>query len=42
LSDHANYVNSGFVDAEVLKEYISNHSPLNAADYGAQGDVTRN
>jgi 5'-nucleotidase/UDP-sugar diphosphatase len=42
LSDHANYVNSGFVDAEVLKDYISNHSPLNAADFAAQGDVTRN
>ena len=42
LSDHANYVNSGFVDAEVLKDYISNHSPLKAADFAAQGDVTRN
>jgi 5'-nucleotidase/UDP-sugar diphosphatase len=42
LSDHANYVNSGFVDAEVLKGYISSHSPLKAADFAAQGDVTRN
>jgi len=42
LSDHANYVNSGFVDAEVLKDYISSHSPLKAADFAAQGDVTRN
>jgi 5'-nucleotidase/UDP-sugar diphosphatase len=42
LSDHANYVNSGFVDAEVLKDYISSHSPLKAADFVAQGDVTRN
>ena len=42
LSDHANYVNSGFVDAEVLKGYISSHSPLKAADFVAQGDVTRN
>ncbi|MDC9720792.1 MAG: bifunctional UDP-sugar hydrolase/5'-nucleotidase UshA [Gammaproteobacteria bacterium] len=42
LSDHANFVNSGFVDAEVLKDYISNHSPLKTADYAAKGDVTRN
>jgi 5'-nucleotidase/UDP-sugar diphosphatase len=42
LSDHANYVNSGFVDAEVLKDYISSHSPLKAAYFAAQGDVTRN
>lgn len=42
LSDHANYVNSGFVDAEVLKDYISSRSPLKAADFAAQGDVTRN
>ena len=42
LSDHANYVNSGFVDAEVLKDYISSRSPLKASDFAAQGDVTRN
>jgi len=42
LSDHANFVNSGFVDAEVLKDYISSHSPLKAADFAANGDVTRN
>jgi 5'-nucleotidase/UDP-sugar diphosphatase len=42
LSDHANFVNSGFVDAEVLKDYISSHSPLKAADFAATGDVTRN
>jgi 5'-nucleotidase/UDP-sugar diphosphatase len=42
LSDHANFVNSGFVDAEVLKDYISSHSPLKAADFAAKGDVTRN
>ncbi|MCT2388228.1 bifunctional UDP-sugar hydrolase/5'-nucleotidase UshA [Erwinia pyrifoliae] len=27
------YVNTGFVDAEVLKQYIQSHSPLNAANY---------
>jgi len=42
LSDHANFVNSGFVDAEVLKDYISSRSPLKAADFAAKGDVTRN
>jgi len=42
LSDHKNFVNSGFVDAQVLKDYISNNSPLRAADFAAKGDVTRN
>ena len=42
LSDHANFVNSRFVDTEVLKDYISSHSPLKASDFQAQGDVTRN
>jgi 5'-nucleotidase/UDP-sugar diphosphatase len=42
LSDHANFVNSGFVDAEVLKDYISSRSPLKAAEFAAKGDVTRN
>tara|TARA_B110000037_G_scaffold27362_1_gene32323 strand:+ start:4464 stop:6053 length:1590 start_codon:yes stop_codon:yes gene_type:complete len=42
LSDHANFVNSGFVDAEVLKDYISSRSPLKAAEFAAKGDVARN
>jgi len=42
LSDHPNFVNSGFVDAEVLKDFITNNSPLNIADYAPTGDVVRN
>lgn len=41
MSDHKNFVNSGFVDAEVLKDYITSNSPLKAADFAAKGDVTR-
>lgn len=33
------YVNTGFVDAEVLKQYIELHSPLNAAAYAPKGEV---
>ena len=27
------YNESGFVDAEIVKDYITRHSPLNPADY---------
>ncbi|MFU9138317.1 bifunctional UDP-sugar hydrolase/5'-nucleotidase UshA [Erwinia tasmaniensis] len=33
------YVNSGFIDAEVLKEYIQSHSPLDAAAYEPKGEI---
>ncbi|KGT94938.1 5'-nucleotidase [Erwinia typographi] len=33
------YVNTGFVDAEVLKQYIQSHSPLNAADFAPKGEI---
>ncbi|ADP11842.1 bifunctional UDP-sugar hydrolase/5'-nucleotidase periplasmic precursor [Erwinia sp. Ejp617] len=33
------YVNTGFVDAEVLKQYIQSHSPLNAANYQPGGEI---
>ena len=41
LNTHAGYVNSGFVDAEVLKDYIQNNSPL-SADSHNKGNVIRN
>ena len=31
------YVNTGFIDAEVLKQYIEKHSPLDAAAYRLEG-----
>ena len=38
LVGHKAYVDSGFVDADVLRSYITSHSPLKAADY-APGDA---
>ena len=35
------FVNTGFVDAEVLKQYITQHSPLKAAEYAPKGEITR-
>lgn len=36
------YVNTGFVDAEVLKQYIQKHSPLDAAGYAPEGEIVYN
>lgn len=33
------YVNTGFIDAEVLKQYIEKHSPLDAAAYEPKGEI---
>ncbi|MEQ9861507.1 bifunctional UDP-sugar hydrolase/5'-nucleotidase UshA [Pectobacterium cacticida] len=33
------YVNTGFVDAEVLKQYIEKHSPLDAEAYAPKGEI---
>ncbi|MCX7233568.1 MAG: 5'-nucleotidase C-terminal domain-containing protein, partial [Burkholderiales bacterium] len=41
VSEHKSYVNTGFVDADVLKSYVSARSPLKAADYDPGGAVTR-
>lgn len=40
MNTHPNYVDTGFMDAEVLKEYIKNNSPIRAVDYKPQG-ITR-
>lgn len=39
IDSHPSYVNTGFVDAEVLKGYIEKHSPLKAADYQPKGEI---
>ncbi|MFP1725663.1 bifunctional UDP-sugar hydrolase/5'-nucleotidase UshA [Lonsdalea quercina] len=39
VSKRSDFVNTGFVDAEVLKEYIAQHSPLNPADYAPKGEI---
>ncbi|MDO5072769.1 MAG: bifunctional UDP-sugar hydrolase/5'-nucleotidase UshA [Neisseria animaloris] len=38
VSDHPKYVNTGFVDAEILKQYFEKHSPLDAAKFMPQGE----
>ncbi|WP_418138449.1 5'-nucleotidase C-terminal domain-containing protein [Marinomonas sp. RS-M-Aa-14] len=41
ISDHPNYVNSGYVDADVLVEYIQKNSPLDGAKFAPTGAVKR-
>ncbi|WP_252179655.1 bifunctional UDP-sugar hydrolase/5'-nucleotidase UshA [Endozoicomonas sp. 4G] len=41
LTDKASYVDTGFVDADVLKEYIENNSPLKASNYEPVGVIRR-
>ena len=35
------FVDSGFIDADILKEYIQKNSPLNPDDFAPTGDVIR-
>ncbi|MFC0226843.1 bifunctional UDP-sugar hydrolase/5'-nucleotidase UshA [Serratia aquatilis] len=39
VSTLPSYVNTGFIDAEVLKQYIEKHSPLNAAAFEPKGEI---
>lgn len=39
VSNMASYVNTGFVDAEVLKQYIEQNSPLDATKYAPHGEI---
>jgi 5'-nucleotidase/UDP-sugar diphosphatase len=39
LTSHPGYVNTGFVDAEVLKAYLEAHSPLDVSLYQPAGEV---
>ncbi len=41
LTDHPNYVNTGFVDADVMVEFIQENSPLNIANYNPGLSVVR-
>ena len=41
ISDHANFVNTGFVDADMLVEYIQYNSPLSVSDFEPDGSVER-
>ncbi|WLI78855.1 bifunctional UDP-sugar hydrolase/5'-nucleotidase UshA [Kosakonia sp. H02] len=40
LDDKAGYVNTGFIDAEVLKEFIQKNSPLDVNAYEPKGEVS--
>ncbi len=33
LDNHADYINSGDIDAQVLRNWVSTHSPIKASDY---------
>lgn len=39
ITKHAGFVNTGFVDADVLKEYLQKHSPLNSQAYQPGGEI---
>ncbi|WP_233960221.1 bifunctional UDP-sugar hydrolase/5'-nucleotidase UshA [Pectobacterium versatile] len=39
LDNLPGYMNTGFVDAEVLKQYIEKHSPLDAEAYAPKGEI---
>ncbi len=41
LTAHRSYVDTGFVDADVLRNYITTRSPLRAADYAPGNSVLR-
>lgn len=40
IDNKPGYVNTGFIDAEVLKEYIQKNSPLDANAYAPKGEVS--
>ena len=39
IDNKPGYVNTGFIDAEVLKEYVQKNSPLDASMYEPKGEV---
>ena len=41
LNEHPGYINSGFVDAEVLRDFISRNSPLKTANFEPGDAVQR-
>ncbi|EPJ5579943.1 bifunctional UDP-sugar hydrolase/5'-nucleotidase [Citrobacter farmeri] len=40
IDNKPSYVNTGFIDAEVLKEYIQKNSPLEASTYAPNNEVS--
>ncbi|AXY01670.1 bifunctional UDP-sugar hydrolase/5'-nucleotidase [Vibrio alfacsensis] len=39
INTHPGYVNTGFTDAEVLKEYLESHSPIDVSKYAPSGEM---
>ncbi|MGR5066601.1 bifunctional UDP-sugar hydrolase/5'-nucleotidase UshA [Photobacterium sp. DNB22_13_2] len=39
LTDHLGYVNTGFVDAEVLKEFLQTNSPIDVNAFADKGEM---
>ncbi|MFW1376725.1 bifunctional UDP-sugar hydrolase/5'-nucleotidase UshA [Vibrio parahaemolyticus] len=39
IDTHPGYVNTGFTDAEVLKDYLESHSPIYVNEYAPSGEV---
>ncbi|EMK3316781.1 bifunctional UDP-sugar hydrolase/5'-nucleotidase [Vibrio vulnificus] len=39
LTDHPGYVNTGFVDAEVLKEFLEKNSPIDVNKFAPNGEI---
>lgn len=42
IDNSPSYVNTGFIDAEVLKQYIEKHSPLDVEQYQPKGEIVYN
>ncbi|MDA0382059.1 bifunctional UDP-sugar hydrolase/5'-nucleotidase UshA [Vibrio owensii] len=39
VNTHPGYVNTGFTDAEVLKEFLESRSPIDVNEYAPSGDI---
>ncbi|WP_455648367.1 bifunctional UDP-sugar hydrolase/5'-nucleotidase UshA [Lonepinella koalarum] len=39
LKNHPTYVDSGFIDADVMKQYLQKHSPLDASKFEPKGEI---
>lgn len=39
LTGHPGYVNTGFVDAEVLKEFLEKNSPIDVNKFAPNGEI---
>ncbi|HBN6205931.1 TPA: bifunctional UDP-sugar hydrolase/5'-nucleotidase [Vibrio parahaemolyticus] len=39
IDTHPGYVNTGFTDAEVLKDYLESHRPIDVNEYAPSGEV---